>query len=336
MVSGCSSFTWETLDGKHLLGRTYDQFGNLDGNKIAVVPRRWRMKTEVSKDSDSVAVVKYAHLGMAITGLQTPVIVDGVNECGLMGALLQFPEYAVYNTNPGRGRVNVHPGFLTGYLLGQCATVEEVAAALSRVNLTEEKIFGEEMHVHYIFSDAGGEALVIEPDAGGIHIHRDCLGVMTNSPDYLWQKTNLRNYLAITNLHTPPRQIIGVEFSCFGKGTGGGFGLPGDYSSPSRFVRVAMMKNYAVKGKNEIDGITRMFHNFSTVDIPDGILREDAESENYEQTLCTSVMCAETLTYYFSTAASRRIYALCLGKETGNRNLKFFGLPQRQDICYMN
>ena len=229
-----------------------------------------------------------------------------------------------------------HPGFLTGYLLGQCATVEEVAAALSRVNLTEEKIFGEEMHVHYIFSDAGGEALVIEPDAGGLHIHRDCLGVMTNSPDYLWQKTNLRNYLAITNLHTPPRQIIGVEFSCFGKGTGGGFGLPGDYSSPSRFVRVAMMKNYAVKGKNEIDGITRMFHNFSTVDIPDGILREDAESENYEQTLCTSVMCAETLTYYFSTASSRRIYALCLGKETGNRNLKLFGLPQRQDICYMN
>ncbi len=336
MISGCSSFTWETMDGKHLLGRTYDQFGSMEGNRIAVVPRRYKMKTEVGDYSDSVVTVKYAHLGMAVTGLHTPVIVDGINEKGLMGALLNFPEYAVYDTQLSKHNINVHPGFLTGYLLGQCENVEEVVKYLSFVNLTDEKIFGEAMSVHYIFCDCSGESVVIEPEAGGIHIHRDCLGVMTNSPDYLWHKSNLRNYIAITNLHTPPKKIIDIEFSCFGKGTGGGFGLPGDYSSPSRFVRVAMMKNFAVKGKDEIDGISKMFHNFSAVDIPDGILKADPEKDNYEQTLCISGMCAESLTYYFSTVINRRISALCLCREVGNRALKFYDLPRQQDICYLN
>ena len=36
---GCTCFTWETKDNMHLLGRTYDQCGNLKGNRIAVVPR---------------------------------------------------------------------------------------------------------------------------------------------------------------------------------------------------------------------------------------------------------------------------------------------------------
>ena len=38
MNFGCSSFSWETADGKHLLGRTYDQFGDLAANRVIGVP----------------------------------------------------------------------------------------------------------------------------------------------------------------------------------------------------------------------------------------------------------------------------------------------------------
>lgn len=38
MDFGCSSFSWETKDGSHLLGRTYDQFGDLTANRIVSVP----------------------------------------------------------------------------------------------------------------------------------------------------------------------------------------------------------------------------------------------------------------------------------------------------------
>lgn len=336
MSLGCSSFSWETEDQKHLLGRTYDQFGDLAGNRIAVVPRNFKMKTEINENSTSVVTVKYAFMGMAVTGLHTPVMVDGINEKGLMGALLNYPGYAVYDTSPGKSHRPVHPGFLTGYLLGQCATVEEAAAHLSGINLTNEKIFGQEMTVHYIFSDNTGEAVIAEPDAEGIHIHRNTLGIMTNSPDYLWQRTNLRNYVPVTNLHTPPHQIINMEFSSFGRGTGGSFGLPGDYSSPSRFVRMSMVKSFAVKGKNEIDGITRMFHCFAPVDIPEGILKAAPDQENYHQTLCISAMCSESLTYYFSTAANRRICAICLKEELDNTSVKYFDLHEKQDILHLN
>ena len=68
MILGCSSFTWDTKDGKHLLGRTYDQFGDLSGNRIAVIPRNYRMKTELREGNGPAVNVKYAHLGMAIMG----------------------------------------------------------------------------------------------------------------------------------------------------------------------------------------------------------------------------------------------------------------------------
>lgn len=336
MRFGCSSFSWNTEDGKHLLGRTYDQFGNLEKNKIAVVPGNFKMQTEVREESRSLINVKYAFTGMAVTGLATPIMVDGVNEKGLMGALLHYPGYAVYDTRINESNRNIHPGFLTSYLLGQCASIEEAIDHLSCINLTNEKIFGHEMTVHYIFSDFKGETIIVEPDADGISIHRNTIGVLTNSPDYLWHKTNLRNYTSVTNLDIPPREMINTEINGFGEGVGGSFGLPGSYSSPDRFVRMAFLKNFAVKGRDEVDGITKMFHNFASVDIPEGILKAHSGHDIYEQTLCISAMCAESRTYYFSTASNRRISAVRLEKEKINREVKYYDLQENQDISYLN
>lgn len=336
MTIGCSSFSWETKDQKHLLGRTYDQFGKLNGNCVTAVPRNYKMKTEISDSSDSYITVKYAFIGMTVLGLHTPVMVDGINEKGLMGALLNYPGYAVYDTQKDRACCQLHPGFLIGCILGQCTNLQEAVSFLASVNLTNEKIFGHEMTVHYIFSDSTGEAIIVEPDADGIRIHRNTIGVMTNSPGYSWQKTNLRNYVPVTNLHTEPKQILNEEFSCFGKGTGGSFGFPGDYSSPSRFVRLAMTKNFAVKGENEIDGVSRMFRCFAPVTIPEGILKSSDKQADYHQTLCISVMCSESLTYYFSTASNRRISAIRLLEELNNTDIKYFDLREKEDIFIMN
>ena len=46
---GCTCFTWETDDHMHLLGRTYDQCGNLQGNRIAVIPRNYPLKLEINE-----------------------------------------------------------------------------------------------------------------------------------------------------------------------------------------------------------------------------------------------------------------------------------------------
>lgn len=332
---GCSSFTWETEDGKHLMGRTYDQFGNLDGNRIILVPEKSRLRLGIDPSSPYDTETRLGFAGMAVLGLDTPVMVDGINEAGLMGALLNFPKYADYKAQKDGWELLVHPGFFVTHLLGACGSVEEVVQESKRIRLSEETIFGQRMSVHYLFSDASGETVVIEPGREGLTVYRNTIGVLTNSPEYPWHLTNLSNYADVTNLPKEPRSVCGREVAVFGEKQGGGMGLPGDYTSPSRFVRMAFFKQFAVKGENETDGVSRMFHNFATVDIPEGIIRAGADSGDYEMTLCTSVMCAESRTYYFTTAKNRRISAIRLDRELLDGGARCFGLAETEDIHFL-
>lgn len=338
MKFACSSFSWETEDNKHLLGRTYDQFGNLDGNKILVIPKDYTLNLNSSIDDNNTFKTKYAYVGMGILGLKTPILVDGINESGLMGALLHYPDFAKYNTQLDDSLVNINPGFLVTYLLGKCSTIEEVVSTVKNVNLINEPVFGKEIPVHFIFSDRSGETIIIEPDEDNLSIHRQTIGVLTNSPNYLWHKQNLKNYVGITNEASVPQKI--VNYQIFESGITG-LRLPSDYSSVSRFVRVAMLKEFSVKAKNELDGITKMLHNFSSVDIPEGVKvvkipEGDYKGNYYEKTLCMSAMCSESLTYYCSFCTNRRISAINLNLEKENKDIKYFDLPEEQDISYLN
>ena len=98
---------------------------------------------------------------------------------------------------------------------------------------------------------------------------------------------------------------------------------------------MAFVKHYAVKGADEIDGVGRMMHAFAAVDLPDGIQKAHPDYEAYEQTLCTSAMCAESRTYYFATPSNRRIRALCVERER-QTDLCYYDLREQQDIDYMN
>lgn len=337
---GCSSFSWETTDHKHLLGRTYDHCGSLENNRILIVPKHYPLKLEISETSHLCEPSVYRFLGMAVLGLESPIMVDGINEKGLMAALLHYPGYSVCDTHHRWCHTNIHPAFLVGYLLSQCSSVDDAVHHLSSINLTNETVFGKTMAVHYMLSDPSGEAAIVEPGPEGFQIHRNTIGVMTNSPDYLWHTTNLSNYISVTNRQAMPRNVINLEIAGLGDTSGSGFGLPGDYSSPSRFVRMALLKHYAVPGCDEIDGITRMFHLFASVDTPEGIVKLHPEEQPhvaaYEQTLCTCAMCAESQTYYFATAKNRRISAVSLQNEPDSREIRSFSLLAKQDISYLN
>ena len=332
MDFGCSSFSWETKNGLHLLGRTYDQFGDLTANRVISVPQG--MPCAPGLHGEGAVSGGYGYTGMAVLGFGEPILVDGVNSAGLMGALLHYPGYAVYRDGPEEETTAVHPGRLLAWLLGRCAGVEEAVEELSRLTLVDEPIQGKPLPAHYILSDQKGEAVIIEPDEGGLSVHRNTIGVLTNSPDYRWHRTNLRNFVGVTNLPKAPQTIAGHEIREFGERLGGGSGLPGDYSSPSRFVRLAFMKEFAVPGKDELEGVSRMFRAFAPVDIPEGLAKADPDYDVYEQTLCTSVMCAESGVYYFAPAWNRRISAIRLLAQ-GNE-IQYFDLGDGQDIDWRN
>ena len=219
MEFGCSSFSWETKGGLHLLGRTYDQFGDLKTNQVIQIPQSLSCAPGLRPGNGDLPG-RYGYTGMAVLGFGEPVLVDGVNRAGLMGALLHYPEYAVYPQSVETGQTAVLPWRLLAYRLSQCAGVWESIQAFSRIALVDEPIQGKPLQAHYILSDRTGEAVIIEPDREGLHIHRDTIGVLTNSPNYGWHQDNLRNYAGVTNLPKAPQQIAGHEIRAFSERLG--------------------------------------------------------------------------------------------------------------------
>jgi choloylglycine hydrolase len=60
--------------------------------------------------------------------------------------------------------------------------------------------------------------------------------VITNSPAFDWQMTNLHNYVNFSMTNVPPVKLGSVTLEPFGQGSGM-LGIPGDFTPPSRFVR---------------------------------------------------------------------------------------------------
>ena len=162
---------------------------------------------------------------------------------------------------------------------------------------------------------AEGEMVVIEPDVDGLHIYRSTVGVMTNSPGYPWHRTNLLNYVGLRDLDYDEWELEDNRLSqCF---SGSGMqGLPGDWSSPSRFVRLAMLKKFGVKGQDEAHGVANMMHLFQSAAFPNGMVRVsqeghlteyDVEVIPYDYTIYTSVMCAESKRFYWTSYENQRV-----------------------------
>lgn len=330
MNIGCTSFSSVTKDGLHLLSRTYDFFGDLSQNRISVVRSGDVFSLGLSDDAENYTS-KYGFLGMAIQGLKTPFFVDGVNEKGLMGCLLNFPDYGHFNTNPA-AEFSVHPGIFPSLIFASCSSVEEVSFFVNGVNITDEPVYGAKMSCHYIFSDSSGETIVVEPLKDGIKVYRDTVGVMANSPSYDWHMINLRNYVSIDNEHPEPKEILGKTFAAIGNGTGGSFGLPGGYGSPARFVRLAFAKEFAPDVEGEVSAVVQAMHSLSSVDVPPGFLKH---KEGCEATLCITSICSESRMYYYSPSSNRRINAISLERALENGDTSY-EIASDADILFQN
>ena len=234
-----------------------------------------------SQDPAARRQADYGAVGMGTTVLgSTPVLYEGLNEKGLMGAQLYYRGYARYPDRPADGKLPLQPPFLVTLCLACCATVEEAARLLTeQVSLVGEPLLGAVPPLHWMFSDRTGDSLVVEPDGDGLHLYRNTAGVMTNSPPYPWHMTNsppypwhranLLNYAHLRPLDYGARDWGGERLEpCF-SGTGAA-GLPGGWSSPARFVRLAFLRQCAGKGRDEAEGAALLFRLLHTAAFPLG------------------------------------------------------------------
>ena len=96
------------------------------------------------------------------------------------------------------------------------------------------------------------------------------LGVLTNSPGFEWQMTNLNNYVNLFPGSAEPKKLGAINLVSFGAGSGF-LGIPGDVTPPSRFVRAAFYQATAPQSDSAEKTVRQAFQILNNFDIPIGI-----------------------------------------------------------------
>ena len=289
-ISGSSMIFGRTLD----LERSY-------GERIVIAPY-----------GSNIGIGSLAHpkiIGSATVSDGIPLFYDAMNEYGLCAAALNFPRSAVYLPEVS-GKRNIPSYALIPTILSECKSIDEATELLNRTNIIGDS-FSPDLPatpMHWIVSD-GRSSLVAEPLAGGLEVIAAPYGVLTNEPPYRYHLFNLESY---RSLHpgSPENRMLKYHSDDVLSGGMGAVGLPGDFSSPSRFVRAVYAREYTGSDCSEWGEVNRFFHVASTVSVPDGCsLTADGRPS---KTVYTSCFDATHMCYYVRTYASQSITKISL------------------------
>lgn len=252
------------------------------------------------KFMDGKLATKYAMIGTAIVVDGMALYFDCGNEAGLAIAGLNFPGYAKYEETPVEGKTNVAAYAFPTYIASQFETVDEVEAALKDVAIVAEPVSDEYpvALLHWIISDKT-RAIVVEYMEDGMHVYHDDLNVLANQPTFPYHHENVRSYLHCTPEY-PAQPIVWGEDHMEPYGSGSGMrGIPGDFYSPSRFVRAAYLNANYPQQQGEDANVARLFHTLLGVAMVKGGAK--VADGDFEYTLYTGGYSAATKTYYFNT-----------------------------------
>lgn len=312
-LEGCTGVRLTAKDGACVTGRTVE-FGAEVVMHAAVVPRNYTFTGKTPNGDGLVYTSKYAAAG--IYAFEDQVLMDGINEKGLVAASFYFPGYASYTPiTPSNQKKALSPVEFPNWILTQFETLDEVKAAISSVVIapTVAKEWGPTpAPFHFIVYDKDGNSLVIEPLNETLVVYENKIGAFTNSPDFDWHMTNLRNYINLTIFNQNPINLRGVDLAPFGQGSGM-HGLPGDFTPPSRFVRAAIFSSTAIPSENSEELVGQVFHILNQFDIPIGLVRQKAgQSQEVDYTQITSVKEPKSLNYFFRSYHNLNITRISL------------------------
>jgi len=305
----CTAMTFQTKC--HYFGRTLD-YNISFGETVTITPRQYPFHFCCLPPAPE----HYAMIGIAKIEQNYPLYFDATNEKGLSIAGLNFPKNAVYYPHRNGCR-NITPYELIPYLLGQCASISDVRSLLTDVNLLDHP-FSSQLPLtplHWLIADHN-EAVTFETTADGLQVYDNPIGILTNNPPFPIQLFTLNQYISLSS--EPPVNRFGGNYPLNAYSYGmGALGLPGDYSSNSRFVRAAFAKLNSVSGDSENESVQQFYHILKSVSIPQGCVRMD---ESYEITQYTSCCNTDYGIYYYTTYNNCRITAIKLKQELLNGN----------------
>ncbi len=274
------------------------------GERVVITPRNYEIKMRRGNPIKS----HYAMIGMATVVADYPLYYEATNEKGLSMAGLNFPENAFYPQYK-EGKDNVAPFELIPWILAQCACIDEAKTLLGKINLVDIDFNNHlpSSPLHWMISDKK-HSIVAEPLRNGLKIYNNPFEVLTNNPPFEYHYINVSNYmgLSIGHLTSQFRKSIPMENYSLGLGA---LGLPGDYSSASRFTRALFVKENSVSEYNEKSNVNQFFHIMNSVAMPKGCVKG---AEGFEYTRYTSCCNADTGNYYYITYDNSEISSINL------------------------
>jgi choloylglycine hydrolase len=126
-------------------------------------------------------------------------------------------------------------------------------------------------------------------------------GVITNSPTFDWMTTYLNNFINLSPVNVTQKKLNGMTLHQFGQGSGM-VGLPGDFSPPSRFVRMVALTQGAVPLQGAAAGLSLAITIINNIDIPKGASRQvSGKQTEMDITQWVSLSDLHGKRYYFRT-----------------------------------
>ena len=333
----CTGLMLINKDGSLVAGRTVEFGLKLDAS-AAIVPRGYAFTGRTPAGDGMKYTAKYAAVG--VYAFKDIKLMDGVNEAGLVAGAFYLPTFASYaavtTENQSKG---VAPAEFPNYLLTQFASVAEVRQAIQSgavvITPTLEPGWGPAPPpFHFAVYDKTGASIVIEPINGKLVIHENPNGSIANSPNFQWHQTNLRNYMSVGPKDVDTATIGKVKLEKLGAGNGM-FGVPGDFTPTSRFVRATLFSAYAPPAANAEAGINQVFHLLNNFDIPMGF--QDAGGY-YDHTEVTTARDPQNQRYYYRTYNDQTIRMIDMKQVDLNaKEIKHFRIDEsNQPIVNMS
>lgn len=299
-------------------GRNLD-LDRVYGERVVITPRNYELKMRCER----AIISHYAMIGMATVVNDFPLYYEATNEKGLSMAGLNFPENAVYY-DFAEGKYNVTPFELVPWILAQCSCIDEAKRLLDKINLVNVD-FSEQLPLsplHWIISDKE-RSIVVEPLTDGLKIYDNAFEVLTNNPPFDFHKTNVSNYMGLCIGHATSQFRESIPMKNYSLGMGA-LGLPGDFSSTSRFIRALFVKENSVSEDNEASNVNQFFHILNAVAMPKGCV---LATEDFEYTLYSSCCNADRGIYYYTTYNNLEITAVNMHDvDLSSANLYVYGV----------
>lgn len=257
--------------------------------KIIIVPRYFKLNFKIEKPLSS----HYAFIGIGCIIDNYPLFAEASNEKGLSIAALNFQDNAFYH-NIDIYKRNLAPYELFTYLLAKFSTVDEVKTFLKKANIINVD-FNADIKVtplHFMISDKNA-SIVVESTKNGLNVYDNPYNVLTNNPSFPYHVENIKNYLNLSI--DDPIDSLKLDLKPFSYGQGL-IGLPGDYSSASRFVKTLFIKNNMSLITDEKDTIRQFFYCLESVKMIIGLVKTKEGYEYSRYTSCFNVN--KSILYY--------------------------------------